>query len=78
MFGGAALRPRAAAQREALALARVHRPARQGATRCPDDLNLHQRKFLELARALASRPRLVLLDEVLSGLTPGEIDDAVR
>ena len=43
----------------------------------PDELNLHQRKFLELARALASRPRLVLLDEVLCGLTPGEIDDAV-
>jgi branched-chain amino acid transport system permease protein len=43
----------------------------------PDDLNLHQRKFLELTRALASRPRLVLLDEVLSGLTPGEINEAV-
>ena len=44
----------------------------------PDDLNLHQRKFLELTRALASRPRLVLLDEVLSGLTPGEINEAIE
>ena len=44
----------------------------------PDDLNLHQRKFLELTRALASRPRLVLLDEVLSGLTPFEIIAAVQ
>lgn len=43
----------------------------------PGDLNLHQRKFLELARALASRPRLVLLDEVLCGLTPTEIQSAV-
>lgn len=44
----------------------------------PADLNLHQRKFLELARALAARPSLLLLDEVLSGLTPTEIDDAMR
>ena len=44
----------------------------------PDALNLHQRKFLELARTLASRSDLLLLDEVLSGLTPSEIDDAIR
>jgi branched-chain amino acid transport system permease protein len=43
----------------------------------PDELNLHQRKFLELARALAARPKVLLLDEVLSGLTPGEIGTAV-
>jgi branched-chain amino acid transport system permease protein len=44
----------------------------------PAELNLHERKFLELARALASRPRVILLDEVLSGLNPGEIASAVR
>lgn len=44
----------------------------------PDELNLHQRKFLELARALASRPTVLFLDEVLSGLTPAEIGAAVQ
>lgn len=44
----------------------------------PDEINLHQRKFLELARALAARPKVLLLDEVLSGLTPSEISAAVQ
>ena len=35
-----------------------------------------RRKFLELAMTLALRPRIVLLDEVLAGLTPGEIGRA--
>jgi len=48
------------------------------AHRLPSDLNLHERKFLELARALASRPKLLFLDEVLSGLTPSEMDGALR
>jgi len=43
----------------------------------PKELNLHQRKFLELARALASGARLIMLDEVLAGLTPAEITTAI-
>ena len=44
----------------------------------PAGLNLHERKFLELARALAAKPKLLLLDEVLSGLNPTEVDNAIR
>lgn len=42
------------------------------------NLNLHQLKYLELARALAARPRLLFLDEVLSGLNPAEITDSIE
>ena len=44
----------------------------------PQRINLHERKFLELARALAARPRVLLLDEVMSGLNHTEIDSALR
>jgi len=43
----------------------------------PAELNLHQRKFLELARALAAGARVILLDEVLAGMIPAEIDGAM-
>jgi branched-chain amino acid transport system ATP-binding protein len=41
-------------------------------------LNVAQKKRLEMARALASRPYLLLLDEVLAGLNSTEIDNMVQ
>ena len=75
LFGRAALDRRAADAAALPWLAFTGLEAR--ADRLPAELNLHQTKFLELARALASSPRLVMLDEVLSGLAPAEIDEAV-
>lgn len=45
----------------------IHTPA--------DRLNAVQLKRLDLARALACGPKLLLLDELASGLTPAELDD---
>jgi len=42
------------------------------------DLTLAEQRRLEIARALATRPRLILLDEILGGLTPREADEAIE
>jgi branched-chain amino acid transport system permease protein len=44
----------------------------------PTAINLHERQLLEMARAIATRPKVLLLDEALAGLNPAEIDNAVR
>jgi ABC-type branched-subunit amino acid transport system ATPase component len=42
------------------------------------NLNLHERRFLELARALAGHPKLILLDEVMAGLNDAELSASIQ
>ncbi|TDC49409.1 branched-chain amino acid ABC transporter ATP-binding protein/permease [Jiangella ureilytica] len=75
MFGRSA-RPLAAAREEAQAcLDVVH--LRHLADAKPAEINLHERQLLEMARAIATKPKVLLLDEALAGLNPAEIDAAV-
>lgn len=41
------------------------------------DLNAAEKRRLELARAMVGEPKLLLLDEVLAGLSPSEIDRSI-
>jgi branched-chain amino acid transport system ATP-binding protein len=67
---------RAAAEREADRILDFVGMARQ-ADRPVASLNLMERKIVELARALATRPKLLLLDELLAGLNPLDLDPAI-
>lgn len=42
------------------------------------DLTLYELRALELARALATTPRLIMIDEVMAGLNPGESVKAIK
>lgn len=41
------------------------------------ELTLMERKKVELARILATKPKLLLLDELMTGLNPKEMDDSI-
>ena len=70
-FGRERLLLRPAAQQADEALTRVGLLDR--ADQPAGSLNVAQKKRLEMARALAAKPYLILLDEVLAGLNPSEI-----
>jgi ABC-type branched-subunit amino acid transport system ATPase component len=42
------------------------------------NLNLHEQRFLELARAIAGQPRLLALDEVMAGLNDAELEASIE
>ena len=44
----------------------------------PNDLTIADKKRLELARALATRPKLLMLDEVMAGLNPTETKEMIE
>ena len=58
---------------ESLALVELQERADEPVSR----LNLHQLRFLELAKALAGQPKVLLLDEVMAGLNESEIAASV-
>ena len=66
-YGGAAAAPAMADLLDEYRLTAV-------ADRPAADLNNAQQKMLDLVRALATRPRLLLLDELAAGLNPAELD----
>jgi branched-chain amino acid transport system ATP-binding protein len=72
IYGRNAVSSRARAENESLALLENLGLAAH-AYALASSLTLVERKKLELARALATQPRLLLLDEILAGLNPSDV-----
>jgi branched-chain amino acid transport system permease protein len=76
---GALVATRSDDEAEALAMAAVERVGlKQRAHILAGVLTNKERRLMELARALASRPRLILMDETLAGLSRQETDEMLE
>jgi len=76
---GAFLRHRRLGDAEAVAMQALERVGLGGRARVSAwNLTLGERRRLEVARALATEPEIILLDEVMAGLNPAEIDAAIE
>jgi branched-chain amino acid transport system ATP-binding protein len=76
-FGSPTLMSSADAAREAAEVLEFVGLSAMGALRA-NDLTLPNQKRLEVARALATKPELLLLDEIMAGLNPTEVAQAME
>ncbi|HZI45211.1 MAG TPA: ABC transporter ATP-binding protein [Ilumatobacter sp.] len=76
LFGGTRVSQGDAERRAGEMLAFVGLASRRD--QAVSSLNLHEQRLLEIARQLAGRPRLVLLDEVMAGLNDTELAGSIE
>ena len=76
MYGGDPIRSTRQAEKECKSILEFVGLAERGTTEA-SSLGVVDRKKMEIARALATKPQMLLLDEMMSGLTPAEMAEAL-